>query len=472
MDVKKRHSKTTKEGKIKKRLTFKDTTLKRVRFSTSHLVIFGLLFGAIAGYAIYSSFAASPAGTANLFVVPSGGSASCVRASSPVTLAQAAANNKCSSILSACTAHQAGDTAIVENGTYSGDLRTCLGHASDATDFIYKTEPGQECTTYYPNVPDPYTDTSCPVKLTSLNMRGANEDRTCGVASGNPLPSTLTPAQRASWINHIEFDDMYISGLYTQCASFITFRNVDTDSFFLREGSYHVWVLGGSHGNDSSANVPTIGDTTCGCSNWPPAEDVEFVNGVYHDFVEAGPVGSAHGDGIFIMPSYGTKIIGNVFARDDILPIYVNFATSSAQPYGVKQLQIIGNVLHTCAQHVQGGSACAQSQTIGLGNNYLDGALIAFNSVEGGIRRYESGCTSTCTNNVQFIGNIATGLTTGLGGSGCSLAGESGDYNVWYQSGAGSCGAHDNIGAGSPYTSTDTQPNAGQGDPMFFCSSW
>ena len=37
----------------------KDTRFKRVKLSKTNLIVFGLLFGAVAGYAIYSSFAAS-----------------------------------------------------------------------------------------------------------------------------------------------------------------------------------------------------------------------------------------------------------------------------------------------------------------------------------------------------------------------------------------------------------------------------
>jgi hypothetical protein len=57
--------------------------------------------------------------TANLFVVPSGGSGSCTRSATPVDFSSAAAGAKCSSIQSAVSAASGGDTVIVKSGTYS-----------------------------------------------------------------------------------------------------------------------------------------------------------------------------------------------------------------------------------------------------------------------------------------------------------------------------------------------------------------
>ena len=46
-------------------------------------------------------------------------------------------------------------------------------------------------------------------------------------------------------------------------------------------------------------------------------------------------------------PSYGVQIVKNVLARNDCIPIYVNYLTESGQRIGVHGLRIIGNVVHT-----------------------------------------------------------------------------------------------------------------------------
>jgi hypothetical protein len=57
--------------------------------------------------------------TANVYVVPSGGSGTCARQATPVAFASAPASAKCSSFQSAVSAMAGGDTAIVKSGSYS-----------------------------------------------------------------------------------------------------------------------------------------------------------------------------------------------------------------------------------------------------------------------------------------------------------------------------------------------------------------
>jgi hypothetical protein len=81
-------------------------------FVAALLLSLGLIAGA-------TSAANAATTTANVFVVSSGGSGSCVRQASPVDFASAPTNAKCSSMQSAVAAMSGGDTAIVKSGTYS-----------------------------------------------------------------------------------------------------------------------------------------------------------------------------------------------------------------------------------------------------------------------------------------------------------------------------------------------------------------
>ena len=122
---------------------------------------------------------------------------------------------------------------------------------------------------------------------------------------------------------------------------------------------------------------------------------------VVHDFVTTSP---SHGDGFFIAPSYGSKIVKNVLARNDCIPVYVNYLTGNGQPVGVHGLRVIGNVVHTDTMH-NGGDRCYQG--ISLGNNNQTDTIVAFNTLELPIRR----SNSTETNqSIRIVGNIAEGV--------------------------------------------------------------
>ena len=243
--------------------------------------------------------ASVPAGTANLFVSTSGND-SCTRTSTPVTLS-GASGHICATPLRACQLAQSGDTVILEDGTYSGEMASCTGHESYAQNVVFEPEPGHECPMTYPNIPAPWSDTSCDVNILGsggLNL-GFGNNSSCGVASGNPLPSTLSAAQRATWVNHLTFKGMYLGDFGAICAAFIELDNDMGNHFYLGQGSYHFYIEGGDYGDRTDAEQPTIGDTTCGCSNWPPAEDVRVEHAVVHDFITQG---AGHGDGILHRP--------------------------------------------------------------------------------------------------------------------------------------------------------------------------
>src|SRR5262249_22455582 len=156
----------------------------------------------------------------------------------------------------------------------------------------------------------------------------------------NPLPHTLSAAQRSSWINHLTVQGIYLDTFEIHCASYISLVNDAGSDFFVRQGAYQVTIDGGDYNTSNAAqggNSPTIGDSTNSTGNWPPAENVTIQNAIIRDFISTGP---DHGDGYFIQPSYNVHIIRNIIARNDCIPFYVNYAVNAA--IGVHGLWIVG----------------------------------------------------------------------------------------------------------------------------------
>ena len=271
--------------------------------------------------------------------------------------------------------------------------------------------------------------------------------------SGNPLPHTLSAAQRSTWINHLTLKGINVGDMSAICAAYIELRNDVGNHFYIGEGAYRFFILGGDYGNRADGEQPTIGDTICGCSNWPPAEDVRIVSAVVHDFITRG---ASHGDGIFVQPSYNVRIDKNVLARNDCIPIYINYATSYGQPVGVHGLRVIGNVVHADTIH-NGGDKCGQS--ISLGNNDQTDTVVAFNSIEGPIRRSNS---TEVSQNIRIVGNVAGEIdATNSGNSAGCGAGTIAAYNVLTDSGANRCGDLSNVVlADRQFVSKDAQPNS------------
>ena len=88
---------------------------------------------------------------------------------------------------------------------------------------------------------------------------------------------------------------------------------------------------------------------------------------------------------------------------NDCIPVYVNYLTDNGQRVGVHGLRIIGNVVHTDTMH-NGGDRCYQG--ISLGNNHQTDTIVAFNSLEGPIRRSNS---SELNRNIRIVGNVRRG---------------------------------------------------------------
>ena len=69
-----------------------------------------------------------------------------------------------------------------------------------------------------------------------VDLAGGRGNATCGV-TGNPLPSTLSAAQRSTWINHLTIQGMYIGDFYAICAAHIQLDNDAGSHFFIGQGS-------------------------------------------------------------------------------------------------------------------------------------------------------------------------------------------------------------------------------------------
>ena len=369
----------------------------------------------------------------------------------------------CRTPLRACEIAQSGDTVTIEDGTYDGDLNACHGHESYRRNVVFAPEPGHQCRMTYPKVPAPFSNTSCPVNLTGTASAGGlalggYAGRSCGV-TGNPLPHTISAARRSTWINHLTFRGINVGAFYATCAAHIKLEHDLGSDFFIGEGAYHLYVLGGDYGNRVSTDA-AIGDTTCGCNDWPPAEDVRIEGAVIHDFIVQD---QTHGDGLFIAPSYRVRIANNILARNDCIPIYVNYLTDNGQPIGVHGLRIIGNVIHTDTMH-NGGPRCYQG--ISLGNNDQTDTIVAFNSLEGPIRRSNA---DENNQNILIVGNVSGEINAADAGNspGCGF-GTTASFNVLTDTRADRCGDSSNLKVRSPFVSNDAEPNSPSGTDRYF----
>lgn len=348
--------------------------------------------------------------------------------------------------MAACQLAQSGDTVILEDGNYANvNFGNCTGHQSYASNVVFQPEPGHECPMSYPNVPSGAV-TSCNVSLHFANdgfVGGSSSS--CGV-TGNPLPHTLSDAQRSSWINHLTIRGVYLGGFEVHCAAFLTLANDVGTSFYVRQGAYQMLIDGGDYNTDPTASQPTIGDSTNTSGNWPPAENITITGAIVRDFTSSGP---GHGDGYFIQPSYNVHIIRNIIARNDCIPFYVNYAVNAA--IGVHGLWIVGNAIHVSTQHTVGNDLCPN--LVNLGENTQTDTIVAFNSLEGDVFRHNAAGGTTVSNN-QIVGNVAT-RSDDDSGAGCE-PGYTVKYNVFYDSGASSCGDSSNAMPNAPqYTSYD-----------------
>lgn len=108
--------------------SFAGKSLKKPTFSRLKLIVFSTIFSLAGGYAIYTSFAATPT-MAHLWIDSSGGS--CTRQASPVAYNDGAA---CSTFQAAWTVASSGDTIVVKAGSYGG--QTISGNKTSETSII------------------------------------------------------------------------------------------------------------------------------------------------------------------------------------------------------------------------------------------------------------------------------------------------------------------------------------------------
>jgi len=125
----------------------------------------------------------------------------------------------------------------------------------------------------------------------------------------------------------------------------------------------------------------------------------------------------------------------------------------------------IGNVVHTDTVH-NGEGRCYQA--ISLGNNNQSNTIVAFNSLEGPIRR--SNATEQ-NENIRIVGNVAGEIDAADQGNvpGCG-PGTIAAYNVLFDRTARRCAASD-IRTGSPFVSEDAMPNSPSGTDQYFTAA-
>lgn len=119
---------------------FRSKTIDSSHFSKTSLTIFSIIFAAIGGYLIYSSFAATPT-TANLWIDQNGGS--CQRSATKIAYSGAGDSNSCSTAQLACNAAASGDLILIRSGIdYDLNINNC--HKTSMT--IFQVPDDQDIT--------------------------------------------------------------------------------------------------------------------------------------------------------------------------------------------------------------------------------------------------------------------------------------------------------------------------------------
>ena len=335
----------------------------------------------------------------------------------------------------------------MEDGSYSNiDFGGCTGHASYASNVVFEPEPGHECPMTYPSVPSTAT-TSCAVSFHFANdgfVGGSSSS--CGV-TGNPLPHTLSDAQRSSWINHLTIRGIYLNAFEMHCAANINLTNDVGTTFYIRQGAFNVTVDGGDYNTDTTASQPTIGDSTNSSGNWPPAEGITIRNAIVRDFTSSGP---GHGDGYFIQPAYDVHIIKNIIARNDCIPFYVNYAVNAST---WRSWAVDRRKRDPCLD-----SAHNRQRSLPKSREprreHADRHDHRVQQPRGRHFRHDPANGTTVANN-QIVGNVAT-RSDDDSGAGCE-PGYSVKYNVFYDSWASNCGDSSNALANAQqFASYDT----------------
>lgn len=357
---------------------------------------------------------------ANLWVVPSGQSGSCIRQATPLTVSASPLSTKCSSMNVACAAAAAGDTIRVQNGSYpSQTLATTCGGTSGSRITIDAQNGAQDCGGQMIDVVSvtSYTHNDCPVSINGDLTVSAHDLNVNNMSIDSSLdfpPSTSASQAR------------------------VTATNIHSKIFGLTGDT--ITIKGGEAGGFYVCNQPVNVDT-------PQPQDAGHVG-----FAPGGTVNNITIDGYIIHDLYdisgGQILCGSTFTNPphaDCLQIaqgtnitvknsqFWNCATSDIQsnadwtPYG--SISYINNFFGHL--HDAGGNAAEIGTTTGVQADDCTGTnVVAYNTFAATALEQVCGTTGTFV----IEGNIfMSGIdVSGLVGAGASNTTE---YNV-FQSGA------------------------------------
>jgi hypothetical protein len=342
---------------------------KTGRFTRLHLLIVAVLFGGVGTYLLFFSHAATV--TANLWVVPSGGSSSCARQATATDFSSAPASAKCSSVSAADAAAQAGDTVRFVAGTYGSFNLTATTKAVT------------------------YIGTGSDTVFNSLSLGGVGT----AAKADNKTIQSINVRDGGSFMaaNHDTVKDSTIAGFtYIESSSDLELNNVDFDG--------------------SVAPQSDVIDIYEQDRSYQPNTDIRILYSKIHG--GRAETSASHPDGIQFCNCSGTRgdayhavniqIAGNKFYDNECINIRTNPGTG---------LTFENNVLDNS---VTGISGC------GYFNADLIGASgsIRYNTFKGG-QLIQS--NATYSNGLQnWVGNVGAGHS-----SDCGVKNATWSHNVW-----------------------------------------
>lgn len=398
--------------------------------------------GSASSSSVSVSTSNASAAIAHVWVSTTGNDTTCTRSASAVAIGSA---SPCATLLKACQIASDGDTVYVANGDYGSsvqDISSCTGHASTVT---ISATPGNYCpysaATDPASLPAQSTDTSCSVTMGKLN------------AVGN---TTATPA--TSTLKNLTFRGIYFrAAVFMKYVHGFTIDHVQSPLFF-SDASDTVTISNGDYGNQFDGSCSTVSNAG---SSTPDSTNVTISGNIIHDSMRLTSAQS-HPDGLFIQGLNGGTITGNVFYRDAVIPLYLNSVAGGS----IQNITITNNVIHRVVDMTDTGSSTTSAsgisqQGISLGDNNLSNVTVAFNSLEGFIRRQDlthGGGTGT-TSGLKIYANVADGIVFGNSygcGDNTTYA-----YNIWTNASSVACDATETAGSSAPFSSLDASPSAG-----------
>jgi hypothetical protein len=367
-------------AKYKPKKLLKSEGFSHGRFSRANLTIFGIVFAAIGGYIIYSSFAATPTPTtANLWMDTNGGT--CTRSATPVAYNDAQA---CSSFDVANDKCASGDTVLVKAGAY------------------------------------PYQD------VTGSNSR--TSACTIQAASGETVTvrSMLVEAG-ANWLTFKDMADHTGDTVHasTDCsimAICVIGNNITLDNFDITGPYASINIDGTTNGVWTNSDFGTPGNTTSvTCAGDQPGAPMTMANdtNVTVSYINFWPFeGNTPGCGTHLEDvriwdtSDGVTFLGNVFHGGGADSAYVSSSWGGCPAPACPQNKNIHFVNNAFLPRDPG----LQSSDVIYGDNAsCNGFVFAYNIFTNGVGNF---CNTE--SNSKFIGNLAANSTGGcvLGGTG------------------------------------------------------